>query len=424
MNEMALAVLFLSMLVLLLAALPIAVALGLGAGLTMMIYGLAPLELGTQLMISSVDSWILLAVPMFILTGALIAESSIGQRLVDLFNALFAWMPGGLAISAVFTCFLFGGLTGSAAAETAGVTSIMGRPMERAGYPRAFVASLIAAAGTNANLVPPSIALLIYGIIAQVSIADLFVAGVLPGLLFAVLLAAPAAAVAARRGYGRAAAVARLPLGVAFRRAGWALLAPVLILGGIRFGIFTPTESAFFITLYAFVVGKFVYRDFTWTQVPRIVERAGITTIAVMFILATSSLFAWLVTVLGLPTIVESWFRGAALSYTETVLLLVLVLTVAGTFLEPVPILLILVPVLLPVARGIDMNMVQFGIFVTVGINLALITPPVGMTLYVGAKVANASVWQTSIESLPWCLVFVVLFLLVGFVPAISLVFL
>lgn len=177
------------MLLLLLLGLEIWVAIGLAALIPMLLFGLAPLEVLPQMMMSSIDSWVLLAVPFFILAGAIIAESSIGQRLVDLFNALFGRLPGGLAVSSVFTCVAFGGLTGSATAEAAGVTSIMAKPMERAGYPRTYIASLIASAGTLANLIPPSIGLLIYGIVAKVSIADLFLAGVLPGILNALFLA-------------------------------------------------------------------------------------------------------------------------------------------------------------------------------------------------------------------------------------------
>ncbi|MFN7194932.1 MAG: TRAP transporter large permease, partial [bacterium] len=329
------------MTLLLMTGLEIWVAIGLAALIPMAIFGLAPLEVLPQMMLSSLDSWVLLAVPFFILAGAIISETSIGQRLVDVFNAIFGRLPGGLAISSVFTCFVFGGLTGSATAEAAGVTGIMAKPMERAGYPRTYVASLIASAGTMANLVPPSIALLIYGIVAKVSIADLFLAGVLPGIVNAVLLVAFAVYVAHRNGYGRGAQIERMPIGRALYRSAWALLAPVWILGGLRLGIVTPTESAFFVTLFVFVIATFVYRDITWRQVPAIMERAAVTSVAVMLIIAVAAVLSWLIETQGLAAAVLSFIRGIQASREVIILAMILILVVAGTVLEPPPMLLI-----------------------------------------------------------------------------------
>jgi C4-dicarboxylate transporter, DctM subunit len=416
-------VLFGLMLLLAMLGVPIAIAIGIGAAVPLLVYGIAPTDIVTQLIISSLNSWVLLAVPLFILAGTIISESSIGQRLVDLFNSLFGLLPGGLAGSAVFSCFLFGGLTGSAVAETAGVTAILGRPMTRAGYPPAFIGSLIAAAGTNANLVPPSIALLIYGIVARVSIVDLFIAGILPGLVFASVLALVAMTMAARRGYGSATQIARVPLGRAVARSAWALLAPIWLIGGIRFGIFTPTESAFFIAIYAFIIAKFVYRDMGWRDVPRIFEQAAATSVSIMFIVATASIFAWLVNVLGVPLAVAGFFRDSGLGPDGAIVAMMGVLIFAGLFLDATSILLIIVPILLPVAQSIGMNLVQFGIFVAVGINLGLVTPPIGVGLFIGAKVAGASVADASVAAIPWFLVFLALFFAVGFVPWISLAF-
>ncbi|MBL8698457.1 MAG: TRAP transporter large permease [Alphaproteobacteria bacterium] len=418
---MVIVALFALMTVLLFTGLEIWVAIGLAALLPMMIFNLAPLEVLPQMMMSSIDSWVLLAVPFFILAGAIIAETSIGQRLVDLFNALFGALPGGLAISAVFTCVVFGGLTGSATAEAAGVTAIMTRPMERAGYPRPYVASLIAAAGTLANLIPPSIALLVYGIVAKVSISDLFLAGVVPGIVNALLLAITAVYVAERRGYGRASAVERMPIGRAIWRSAWALLAPVWILGGIRLGLFTPTESAIFITLYVFIVAKYVYRDITWRQVPAIVERAAVTSVAVMLIIATAAVLSWLIETQGLAAAVLAFLKHMQLSRTMVIVGMIVILVVAGMVLEPAPMLLIIVPILLPVVRDIGLDLVQFGIFVTVGINLGLIHPPVGLTLFVSAKVAEAPLLPTFYASLWWLPAFFLLFFLVAFVPGLSL---
>jgi C4-dicarboxylate transporter DctM subunit len=412
------------LLLLLLLGLEIWVAIGLAALIPMLLFGLAPLEVLPQMMMSSIDSWVLLAVPFFILAGAIIAESSIGQRLVDLFNALFGHLPGGLAVSSVFTCVAFGGLTGSATAEAAGVTSIMAKPMERAGYPRTFIASLIASAGTLANLIPPSIGLLIYGIVAKVSISDLFLAGVLPGILNALLLAVSAVIVAERMGYGRAQKVDRMPIGRALWRSAWALLAPVWILGSIRLGLFTPTESAIFITVYVFLVARFAYGDITWRQLPAIIERAAVTSVAVMLIVATAAVLSWIIETQGLAAAVLKFLQQAEMSRAAVILAMMLVLVIAGTVLEPAPMLLIIVPIMLPIARDIGMNLVQFGIFVTVGINLGLISPPVGMTVFVSAKIAQAPVMATFRATFWWLPAFLLLFTLVAFVPELSLLLL
>ena len=417
-------VLFGTMFVLLAMGIPIAVCIGVSAAVTVLLFNIAPLDLLTQLMTTVLNSWLILAVPFFILAGAIISESSIGQRLVDLFNALFGMLPGGLAIASTFACFLFGGLTGSATAETAAVTSIMSKPMERAGYPPAFTASLIASSGTNANLVPPSIALIIYGMVANTSIADLFLAGILPGLMFAMVLAGFASAISVRRGYGRGAQVRRMPVGRAVVRAGWALLAPVLILGGIRTGIFTPTESAIFITVYALVVAIYIYRDISWRDVPRIVENAAVTSASVMFIVATASAFSWIINTQGIPAVAANFLLTSTDSYVLVMLAMMGLLVVAGMFLDPISILLIIVPILLPVARDLGLDLVHFGIFATVGLNLGLVTPPVGLCLFVAAKIAGAPVIDTAIASLPWLGAFIFFFLLVAFVPQISLILL
>lgn len=417
-------VLFGTMFGLLALGVPIAVCIGLSGAVTVMLFSIAPLDLLTQLMMTALNSWLILAVPFFILAGAIIAESSIGQRLVDLFNSLFGMLPGGLAIASTMACFLFGGLTGSATAETAAVTSIMAKPMERAGYPPAFTASLIASSGTNANLVPPSIALIIYGLVTNTSISDLFVAGILPGLTFALVLAVVASAIAAHRGYGRGAQMRRIPIRRALIRAGWALLAPVLILGGIRTGIFTPTESAIFITIYALLIAIYVYRDIGWRDLPRIVEGAAVTSASVMFIVAAASIFAWIINTQGIPAATANFLLASTESRTLMILAMMALLIVAGMFLDPLSILLIIIPILLPVVRSLGMDLVHFGIFATVGLNLGLVTPPVGLCLFVAAKIAGASVVDAAIASVPWLLAFVAFFLLVAFVPQLSLIFL
>ena len=418
---LTISLLFVLMIVMLALGFEVWVAIGLSAIVPVLLFNPAPLELIPQMMMTSIDSWVLLAVPLFILAGAIIAESSIGQRLVDLFTALFGMLPGGLAISSVFTSLAFGGLTGSATAETAGVTSIMSGPMERAGYPRAFSASLFAAAGTLANLIPPSIALLIYGIVAKVSISDLFVAGVLPGLANALLLAISAVLVAERYGMGRHRVIDRVPIGQAVRRSIWALLAPVWVLGGIRLGIFTPTESAIFIVLYVFVIAKFVYRDLDWAKVPAVVEKAAVTSVVIMLIVATSAAFSWIIETQGLAKVVLDLFQNAQLPSALVILSMIVFLTIAGMILEPAPILLIVVPLLLPVAKSINMDLVQFGVFVTVAVNLGLIHPPLGMCLFVSAKVANAPLGETFLMSLWWLPACVITFALVAYLPWLSL---
>lgn len=403
------------------AGLPIAICLGLSAVLTMWLFDIAPMQLSTQMIMTALDSWVLLAIPFFILAGTIISESSIGSRLVDFFNALFGKIRGGLAVSAVFTSFLFGGLTGSAAAETAGITSIMSSPMDRHGFPRAFTASLIAAASTTANLVPPSIALILFGILAQQSISDLFVAGVVPGLIITVFLAIAAVARARLGGYGTVTVGERLPLGRATLRAGWALLAPALILGGIRLGIFTPTESSIFITVYALLVALYAYRDITWRDVPRIFERAAVVATSVMFIVATATLFAWIINTQGIPATLSGLILSGGGSSVGVILLMLVLLIVTGMFLDATSTLFVLLPILLPVALGIGMDPIHFGIFMTMALNLGLITPPVGICLFVGANVGRVPVLHVAVAAIPWMVVMIGAILLIAFVPRLTL---
>jgi C4-dicarboxylate transporter DctM subunit len=404
--------------------LPIAICLGLSAALTLWLFDIAPIEISAQMIMTSLDSFVLLAIPFFILAGTIISETSIGSRLVDFFNALFGRFPGGLSITSVFTCFLFGGLTGSAAAETAAVTSIMADPMDRHGYPRHFTASLIAAASTTANLVPPSIALILYGVLAKQSIGDLFLAGVVPGLVITILFAAGAVALSQLRGYGKANVLARQRLGKATLRAAWALFAPVLILGGIRLGIFTPTESAIFVTLYALFIALYVYRDITWRDVPRIFERAAVVATSVMFIVATATLFAWIINSQGIPEFVSGLLLSKGNSEVVIILSMLGLLIVTGMFLDATSTLFILLPILFPVAVGIGMDPIHFGVFMVMALNLGLITPPVGLCLFVGANIARAPLVKVSIAAVPWMAIMILAILLVAFIPSLSLVLL
>jgi len=401
---------------------PIALALGLSSLAAISVFRLAPLDFLPQLLFGTADSFTLLAIPFFIFTGLVLGHTSISRRLIDLADCLVGDVPGGLGIVGIIAAVFFAGISGSGPADVAALGLVLVPAMVEAGYDRGFSAALTAASGGIGIIVPPSIALIIYGFIAEVSISKLFLAGVVPGIVVALFLIIVTYVVSKRRGYsGGLGKRRRMPLGAAFRRAFWGLLAPVIILGGIYGGVFTPTEAAAVAVVYGIGVDMLVYRSMSLDDLFGIAVEAGLTSSVIMSIVVTAGLFAWVLNVEGIASTGASFLLSLSSRPAFLLLLINAILIAAGLFLDAISIFYIFLPVFLPVIREIGVDPVHFGIIMTINLAVGQVTPPVGVNLVTASGVSGAALGKISKAALPFIAGETAALLLVTFIPELSM---
>jgi C4-dicarboxylate transporter DctM subunit len=422
MNLLVPLLLFGSFALLLFLNFPIAAALGISSVLTILAFDLAPLQLIPQQLLSATDSWTLLAVPFFILAGNLMAKTAISVRLIHLARVVVGRLPAGLAMVSVVVSIFFAGISGSGPADTAALGAVLIPAMEEAGYDKRAAAALMAAGGGIGIIIPPSIALLIYGVVAQVPVSRLFIAGILPGLvvglsLFAVsywLFGRDPRIRAEKRGTWR-------EVGRAVRLAAWGLLAPAIILGGIYGGVFTATEAATVAVVYGVVVGFVIHRDLKLRDLPAILVDTGVTSGVVMLLVCTASLFAWVLNTSGVAAAAAAGLLHLASGKVAGLLVINGILLVAGCFMDAISIYYVLLPILLPVVRALGIDLVHFGVVMTVNMAIGQITPPVGVNLFVACGIARISMKEISRAVVPMVVAQVVALLVITTWPGLSL---
>ena len=391
---------------LLIAGVPVAFSLGLSGavGIVMGLPTTMLATLGTNTY-NSVAKYPLIAIPLFILTGLIFERAGVAARLVRFAQALIGPRHGGLALVAVLVCMIMGGMSGSGPADAAAVAMVMLPSMTRAGYPKPFSATLIAASASTAILIPPSVALILYSIVVPgVDLRALFAAGLFPGMLAGVALLVPAWWLSRRFGWESPESVSRPALGESFRQALPALFAPVLILGGLRSGLFTPTEAGVAAVAYGVIVGIFLTRELNWRELWRLFGEAAVITGVVMLIIALAGIFAWAGTMLGTFRHLAEWIIGLSDNGAWLLLLIMLAVLLAGMVLDAISIYLIMMPILIPVMQHFGWNPVWFGILLAMNIAIGQFTPPVAVNLMVTTEVAKVRLEQT----LGWAMVFVV----------------
>lgn len=410
------ALLFVLFFVFMLLGVPVALAIGASTLLALQAQGV-PLMVVTQQMFQGINSFALVAVPMFILAGDLMAQGKVSEKLVDFADALFGFLKGGLSIVSVLAGMFFAAISGSGAATTAAVGSSLVPELRKKGYEPASAASLIAASGTIGVVIPPSVPMIIYAVIAQQSVSRLFLSGFLPGLAMGVGLATIAIVQAYRRNYPRGTAFSAATIWRTLKSASWGLATPVIILGGIFSGIFTPSEAAVVAVNYALLVSLFVYRDLTLGDVYRILIRSAITTSVIMLVIATSAVLSWTLSSWQVPGAIAQAVLSLSTDPYVIMLLVVAVILLTGVFIETASALIILTPVLLPLVTQLGIDPIHFGLIIVVGLAIGMITPPVAINLYVASSVTQLPLERITRAILPYLLGLVSVLLLVVYVP-------
>lgn len=400
---------------------PIAVAIGLASIIGIEAHGRLPLLLVAQRMFTGLDSFPLMAIPMFILAGNLMSAGGISHRLVELAKSLVGGIQGGLAASCVLTCMMFASVSGSSVATTFAIGAILIPAMVRNGYPAPMAASVQASSAELGVLIPPSIPLILYGVSTDTSIGQLFLAGLGPGLLVAGMLMALVLILCRIRGIGLTDGADRPRVSAALISALPALLVPVVILGGIYSGIFTPTEASAAAVASAVLVGMVFYRELKFRDLPGILKSTVLATSAIMLIISAAALFSFLVARSGLPNEIAGWFRDTFDSRFAFLMAVNVLLLFVGMFIETSAAILVLAPILVPIAIAYGVDPVHFGLIIVVNLALGMITPPLGVNLFAAAAVANLPVEKIIPQLLWFVLTIFAALMIVTYVPAVSL---
>lgn len=401
---------------------PVAVSLGLASVLTMLLFGDQTLLSSAQKFFHTMQVYPLLAVPFFILAGAFMTTGGVARRMVDFANALVGHYRGGLAMAALLGSAFFAAVSGSAPATVVAVGSVMIVGMVRSGYSRGFSAGVICNAGTLGILIPPSIVMVVYGAITETSIGKLFIAGILPGIVMTAAMMGTIIVIARKQDLPRQERADFATVVRTFREAFWGLMLIVIILGGIYAGVFTPTEAAAVSAVYAFFIAVFVYKEISLARVPEVLIEASKITVMLMFIIGNAFMFAFLLTTEQIPQEASQFIVNMGLPVWGFLLVLNLLLLAAGNFMEPTSVVLIMTPIIFPIAMDMGVDPVHLGILMVVNMQIGLVTPPVGLNLFVTASVAKLSLEDTIAAALPWLLVLLCVLMLITFVPWISLV--
>ncbi|APS28500.1 TRAP transporter large permease [Pectobacterium brasiliense] len=415
-------ILIASLAVLLAVGVPVAYAVGLSAIVGAFWIDL-PLEAVMIQVTNGVNKFSLLAIPFFILAGAIMAEGGIARRLVSFAYIFVGFIRGGLSLVNIVASTFFGAISGSSVADTASIGSVMIPEMEKKGYPRDFSAAVTASGSVQAILTPPSHNSVIYSLATggTVSIASLFIAGILPGLLLSLTLMVMCVGFAHRRGYPKGERVPFRQALKIFVDTLWGLMTVVIIMGGILSGIFTATESAAIACLWSFFVTMFIYKDYKWSELPKLMYRTVKTVTIVMILIGFAAAFGAIMTYMQLPSRITEFFTSISDNKYVILMWINIMLLLLGTLMDMAPLILILTPVLLPVALSLGIDPVHFGMIMLVNLGIGLITPPVGSVLFVASAVSKQKIEQVVKAMLPfYCALFLVL-MLVTYIPAISL---
>lgn len=418
---MTIAFLFISLFGLMLIGVPVAVSLGASTVLTMLLFTSLDVAEVPQRIFDGINKFPLMAIPMFILAGNLLSKGGSARRIIDFAKSMVGHLPGGLPMSAIFACVIFAAVSGSSPATVVAIGSIMFTAIKEAGYPKEYAVGGITTAGSLGILIPPSVVMIVYGVTSNASIAELFMAGVVPGLMLGGMMIAQTYFGAKRLGFKATTPEPWSERIKKFFRAFWALLIVVVVIGGIYGGIFTPTEAAAASAIYALIISLFIYKDIKFKDLWDICLESAITTAMIFFIIANAVVFAYLLTSENIPQTIADSILAANIGKIGFLIIVNILLFIMGQFMEPSSVVMIMVPLLLPIATALGVDPVHFGILLIVNMEIGMITPPVGLNLFVASGLTGMNLKDVIVSCLPWTLTLFIGLVLVTYIPEISL---
>ncbi len=413
-------IIFLMLIVLMLTGMPISIALGLTVlGFFYTISTLPPEQVAHKLF-SGIEKFEIMAIPFFILAGNFLTHGGVARRMINFAVSLVGHWHGGLALAGVVACALFAAVSGSSPATVVAIGSIILPAMVKQGYPKRFGAGVITTSGALGILIPPSIVMVMYSVSTNTSVGKLFMAGVIPGLLLAFFLGLTTWVLAKKHDYPRMPKATWKERYLAFRKSAWGLFLIVIVMGGIYSGIFTPTEAAAIAAVYAFIVAVFVYKDMTLKMVPKVLIESASLSAMLLYIITNAVLFSYLMTNENIPQELAAWILAHGFGMVSFLLVVNLLLLLAGNVMEPSSIVLIMSPILFPVAMKLGIDPVHFGIIMVVNMEVGMCHPPVGLNLYVASGITKMGISELTVAVLPWLMTMIGFLLLVTYVPALS----
>ena len=407
--------------VLLFMGVPIAVILGVSTAVCMMLFTSTPLHIVAQQLFNALDNFVLLAIPFFILAGSIMTRGGIARRLIEFVNALVGWFPGGLGMAGILACIFFAAISGSSPATVVAIGSIMIPALIKAGYGEKFSLGLITVSGSLGIVIPPSIPMILYCLVMNVSVAEMFMAGILPGLMIGAALMAYTYVVARRNNWRIEKKCSVEEIITTARRGAWALILPVLVLGGIYSGLFTPTEAAAVSVIYALFVEIFIYKEFKIRDITNVCQEAAVLSACLLFILACAMTFLWLLTAEQIPQQLADIIVQHINSPWMFLLCVNLLFLILGCFMDDVSAMLILAPLFYETLNRYGIDLVHFGVVMVLNIQMGMLTPPFGLNLFVASGITERPLMTVARGVMPFLGIMLFCLLLVTYIPSISL---
>lgn len=414
-------IVFALLLALMLTGMPISIALGLTVLTFLFFFADVPTEAVAMKLFTGIEKFEIMAIPFFILAGNFLTHGGVAKRMINFATSMVGHWHGGLALAGVMACALFAAVSGSSPATVVAIGSVMLPAMVRAGFPKRFGAGVITTSGSLGILIPPSIPMVIYCVATNSSVGAMFMGGVIPGIMLMTLLGLVSWWIARKNNYPRMRKATWGERAKAFRESVWGLFLIVIVLGGIYSGMFTPTEAAAMSAVYAFIVAVFVYRDVPFKKIPKVLLDSASMSAMLLYIITNAVLFSFLMTHENIPQAMADWIIGNDLGVVAFLLVTNVLLLLAGNVMEPSSIILILAPILFPVAMQLGIDPIHFGVLITVNMEVGMCHPPVGLNLYVASGITKMGISELTVAVWPWLLAMVGFMLLVTYVPAISL---
>ncbi len=413
--------LFIAFIVLIVLSVPISIALGLSSMIAVLLHTDMSLMVLVQKIFGGVNSFTLMAIPFFILAGNIMAAGGVSNRLVNFAGTLIGRLTGGLALVSTVACTFFGAISGSAPATTAAIGAVMVEPMEKKGYSKEFAAATVAASGTIGLLIPPSITMVLYGVIAGASIGKLFLAGIIPGLLMCLTLMGVEYAISRKRGYGGDAPASLKEIFLSFKSSILALLMPLIILGGIYGGIFTPTEAAVVAVVYGVIIGLFAYKELNFKKIMEILQNSGKSTAVILYLVATAHIFSYILASEQIPQQLAQLMLSVSSNPLMIQFMIMIALLFAGTFLDNAVAIVLLTPIFYPITVQVGIDPVFFGVLMVFALAIGQVTPPVGLCLFVACNISKVSIEKLSKAVIPFLVALIVLLVVLNLIPDVIL---